>query len=165
MANPTDRFFNFVKKTEYCWLWTGGTGKNGYGRFWVDNRLVNAHRFIWEITNGKIPDGYYVCHKCDIRNCVNPEHLFLGTHNDNMRDMVNKNHSTKGNRHSSKLYPELVLRGENHPMAKLTNMNISQIKELNSNGLNSYEIAKQFNVGRKTIQNILRKKSWKHIKE
>lgn len=87
-------FWSFVNKTEGCWEWTGGT-KDGYGDY-RDN--VRAHRWSWAEANGPIPDGLVVCHRCDNRLCVRPDHLFLGTLADNVRDRVEKNRSARGER-------------------------------------------------------------------
>lgn len=87
-------FWSYVKKTKKCWLWTGKTSGQGYGRVRVPaSGYVLAHRFSWQLHNGNnpIPDGLLVLHKCDNPPCVNPKHLFLGTHADNMRDMIAKN--------------------------------------------------------------------------
>jgi hypothetical protein len=73
-----------------CWEYEGCTSY-GYGKFRIDTRMIQAHRISWTIKNGEIPEGLLVLHKCDNRICINPNHLFLGTNKDNMRDMHSKN--------------------------------------------------------------------------
>ncbi len=73
-----------------CWLWQGGRTGKGYGAIGVEGKTKGVHRVAWELVNGPIPDGMLICHHCDIRNCINPEHLFLGTHTDNMQDALKK---------------------------------------------------------------------------
>lgn len=83
---PDVRFWKHVRKTESCWIWTGGT-ITGYGQFHpTDTRVMKAHRFSWELHYGPIPAGLWVLHRCDTPPCVRPDHLFLGTHADNMAD-------------------------------------------------------------------------------
>ena len=86
------RFWAKVQKTDGCWLWTGGLKVAGYGGFYTDRRgrSVLAHRVAWELTNGPIPEGLDCLHTCDTPSCVRPDHLFLGTHADNMQDAARK---------------------------------------------------------------------------
>jgi len=85
-----ERFWEKVSKTATCWLWTAGSQKAGYGRFKVNGKLQGAHRVAYELTNGPIPAGLVLCHRCDNPQCVNPAHLFPGTHGDNARDAIQK---------------------------------------------------------------------------
>ena len=129
-VNHVSLFWAKVRKTIKCWEWYGSR-KGRYGNLTVKKKNVLAHRFAWEITFGPIPIGLFVCHHCDNKKCVRPSHLFLGAHEDNMRDMVIKGrhnpprgdkHGThtkpdriaRGNRHKSRTCPESVCRGENH---------------------------------------------------
>lgn len=91
-----NRFFIKVIQTDDCWYWIAGSrGKTGYGAFKIENDTVDAHRVSWMIHFGPIPDGLCVCHKCDNRRCVRPDHLFLGTKKDNNQDMFRKGRNAK----------------------------------------------------------------------
>lgn len=85
-----DRLWRDVERTETCWLWTGWTSKDGYGRLTYKTKEIYTHRLSWQIHNGEIPVGLLVLHECDTPACVRPDHLFLGTHGDNGRDRATK---------------------------------------------------------------------------
>ena len=85
-----DRFWSRVKKTSKCWEWQGTKLKTGYGVVSIKGKNIRAHRIAYELTKGKIPQGYGVCHTCDNPSCVKPDHLWIGTHKENMEDRNKK---------------------------------------------------------------------------
>lgn len=148
----TEAFEKSVIKREGCWEWLGNKYPNGYGKFpCIINKVrPSAHRISWMIHNGIIPPDKIVCHTCDNRSCTNPQHLFLGTQVDNMRDMYEKNRG---------------MIGQTHVNSKLTKANVIIIKQLLKNGRSHKEIANQFNVCRGTISSINSGKTWSHVKD
>lgn len=155
-----ERFWAHVHKTETCWLWTGAISARGYGAFHVKHGQNGvAHRIAYELTYGMILPGFFCCHRCDVPLCVRPDHLFLGTTTDNMRDMVRKG------RHHSTLHPELRPHGEAHYFAKLTEANVREIRRLYAEEHATKKgLARTFGVSRRLIQTILSGKGWTHVR-
>jgi len=123
-----------------CWLWLLSVDADGYGK----DKNDRAHRESYRRYKGVIGE-FKVLHKCDQPSCINPDHLFLGTHQDNMKDMANKGRAHK-------------MLGDKNPMTKLNTKQVIQIRKLNS--LSILEISTMFNVGRTTIVNIRSGKTW-----
>lgn len=131
-----------------CIEWNGSFFENGYGKFRMWPKTVKAHRFAWELKNGPIQNGFLVCHQCDNSSCVNPDHLFLGTHLDNMVDM-----DTKGRR--------IIIRGEGHGKAKLTKDSVVEIRMRLACGESYQKIADDFGVSQTLILKIKTGERWK----
>jgi predicted XRE-type DNA-binding protein len=152
MSKILEDVWKFVEKKseDECWLWSGHILKN-YGKFFINGYMLSSHRVVYELVNGKIPDGMLVCHTCDIPLCHNPNHLFLGTHKDNTFDMIKK-----GRQNTPK--------GENAGLSKLKESDIINIRSLYATGLYfQKEIAELFKVDSTAISRIVNKKRWRHI--
>ena len=149
-----ERFFKYIEKQENgCWIWTGHVKRDGYGASRHIGKYVLSHRLSWIIHNGEIPKGMFILHKCDVRSCVNPEHLFLGTHQDNMDDMINK----KRDRH---------LKGEDSALSKLTDENVREIRSLYKSGkFTQEELANKFPCSRANMSSIILRKIWRHLED
>lgn len=152
-----DRFFEkTMPVTESgCLLWTGALNGRGYGQIMVNHKPRKAHHIAWILEHGDIPNGKYVLHKCDVRSCVRPEHLFLGTQKENLEDMRNKNRGNPPPRNDN--------RGENHGMSKLTANDVIGIRAELASGKTQSEIANAFHISRTVISQINSGKRWKHI--
>ncbi len=146
---PTD-FFNHVIATDGCWYWKGARSGPRYGSFNIAGKKVKAHRFSWELVNGKIPMGMVVMHSCDNGMCVNPDHLSLGTQKDNALDRENKG---RGNQPA----------GSAVAASKLTEQEVTEIRALYTSGSTQVALAQRFGVVQTTISKIILRKQWQHI--
>jgi hypothetical protein len=136
-----------VDKETGCWNWTGRLAENGYGRVSAPggNAYHLAHRASYREFVGPIPSGLCVCHKCDNRRCINPEHLWLGTRDDNMKDMVAKNRS---------------LVGEKHPNSRLDAELVRQIRE---DAREYRAIAAEYGITFGMVGHIKLRRAWRHV--
>jgi hypothetical protein len=154
------RFWARVKSRtpNECWLWVGTIVKNGYGVARHNQVDKYVHRIVWEITFGPIPSGMFVCHHCDVKTCVNPGHLFLGTSAENTRDAMRKGLMPKGARNW--MYGKC---GEKHPNSKLTNTEVLAIRKQCADGANYSEVARRFGLSDTAVGCIVKRQIWKHI--
>lgn len=166
MYNQKDinRFWNKVDKQDGCWNWKASKDRDGYGHahYYLQpgniKKQIRAHRFAMMISGYTIPAGYVVCHKCDNPSCVNPDHLFIGTPNDNNQDKVRKGRQTS-------------LPGSKNSMAKLDEETARKIKQETivgnrvgyNNGSNVKEVAAKYGVHTETVRLIARGITWRHI--
>jgi hypothetical protein len=152
-----DRFWSKVhpEALSGCWLWHGAIGAGGYGNFSLgrlggSQKFARAHRHAWELVNGPVPGGLLVCHRCDNRGCVNPDHMFLGTHGDNNRDMRTKGRAVShphGNQFRSRI-PDAVVRKVREAFAQ--------------GGRTKAAIAREAGITRQHVSDIVRMKCRVH---
>lgn len=154
----TARFKSKIHYTDTCWIWTASRSTTGYGQLFVcriDSRrniVQRAHRISWLIHKGSIPSHQQVLHKCDVRLCVNPDHLYLGTQQDNVNDMMSKCRNSYWRR-----------QGEQHPRAKLTDNQVRCVKHRLHIGIDRRTLAQEFNVSLSSIGMIANGHTWRHI--
>lgn len=134
-----------------CEIWPLGKSKNGYGIKHVGSKSLYAHRLAWEAANGPIPKGMDICHRCDVRACVNPAHLFLGTRADNMRDAAAKGRiSTK--------------RGSDCWRSKLTAEQVIEARRAHAAGeMGHKRLAKRFGISAGAMRQVIKRETWKHV--
>jgi hypothetical protein len=136
------RFLSYVDKQDLCWIWNGPKNRRGYGKLsFRGNKAVTAHRVSYELFNGPIEENLFVCHLCDVKECVSPKHLWLGTHKENMIDMTEKG------RQSSKITPNQVM----------------EIRKLWEKGYSNAKLRELFNLTSGTISSIIHRRIWKHV--
>lgn len=143
-------FWRHVEKSDNgCWLWIAHRDRYGYGGLHIRGCTLQSHRISWALANGLIPDGMCVLHRCDVRNCVNPAHLFLGTKGDNVADMAAKKRNA---------------RGVTQHLATLTDESVREIRHAYASGeANQSELGRRFGVTKENISCVVRRATWKHI--
>jgi hypothetical protein len=160
-----------IKKNNDCWEWQAFIMPNGYGRISYKGIDHYTHRLSYETFKGTIPEKKLVCHTCDNRKCINPEHLWIGTCEENTRDACNKGKMKGwiGKKHSKESIlkmrkPHNIDRkGEKHPNSKLNNVMVKEIKDLIKSGMTHREIGDKYSVSRCCISDVIRGKRWSHI--
>lgn len=153
-----------VNEETGCWEWIGLRDKNGYGRIKLERKTRGVHRVFYSIMISDVPDEMLVCHHCDNPPCCNPEHLFLGTNQDNTADRHKKGRDASGDRHFSRTHPELLARGKKNGSAKLTDADVLEIRERYIPYRCSCPmLAAEFNVSKSAIFRIVKRKNWSHI--
>jgi hypothetical protein len=138
----------FVDSANGCWLWRGAIDSDGYALMHIGRKSRRAHRMAWTLFRGEIPAGLLVCHKCDVRFCVNPEHLFLGTYAENSADMKRKGRQRKG---------------EKNPTARLNAEQVRMIRGRLASGEAPASIAARVGVTEAAIKQIRVGRNWRHV--
>lgn len=139
-----ERLYRKVVHSESgCWIWGGARNSGGYGHLTINGVTKTANRVSWEEHNGPIPEGMYVLHRCDVRACINPKHLFLGSAKDNTHDAISKGRLNKV--------------GEAHHNSKLTQ---AQVLEIRQNSKSHEDIAKEFGISKSHVSSIKNFQRW-----
>lgn len=143
--------FYTVHPDSGCWEWNRSLGKNGYGRKYDNGRNDYAHRVVYRMFHGAIPEGMEVCHSCDNRKCIRPDHLYAGTHRDNQLDALNK----------GRLFVPPARLGESHHKAKLTKEQVRAIRErCGTPGCDTRSVAMELGVHPSTVRRVVRGATW-----
>jgi hypothetical protein len=159
----SDWFWSRVARADGCWEWQRARDSKGYGqthlRGFPRRKRFRAHRVAWELVNGPIPPGLLVLHRCDNRACVRPEHLFLGTDGDNIRDAMRK-----GRLHGIAIgVGASDNRGSRHGMAKLTEDDVRLMRQMLAEGATGQAMVRRFGVSPATVSVIRNRIRWRHI--
>lgn len=165
----SERFWSKISKDGNpggCWLWTASTNNDGYGTAWLRKKPFAPHRMSYQMHHGPIGEGLCVMHSCDTRNCVNPSHLKLGTHQDNMSDMSEKGRvvAHSGASHYTALHPEKIQRGTSKAIAKLTNERVREMRGIYASGGITYaELGARFSVSKTAAMLAVKRRTWGHV--
>lgn len=157
----SEKFWSKVTRTDGCWEWSAGMfSATGYGQSHRNGKPIGAHRHSWILSHGEIPAGLLVCHLCDNRKCVRPDHLFLGTPSDNMADAAMKGRS------GPQMHPWKCARlGTSNGNSRLDPSDVIDVRRLYRLGLTRREIALIFSVSKRTIDMIVNGITWSHVNE
>jgi len=156
-------FWLKVDKSGSCWIWKGSKDAKGYGTLQHQGVRYQAHRAAYILACGELPDGLLVCNRCDNPPCVNPGHLFLGTHADNHADRNAKGRQASGDRNGARAHPERIPRGEDAKNSRLTPTIVADIRQRYKDGSTIPAIGRQLGYPRSTIWSVVTRVSWKHI--
>lgn len=169
---------------EACWEWRASRDFDGYGQVSIGSRTAGtrsstkAHRVMYELFVGQVPDGFMVCHRCDNPPCCNPAHLFAAPPAENSADMIRKKRSLQGDRnparvnpgnlrrgddHPFRQHPELAARGERASQSKLTEALVRDLRARAQAGESHSSIARELGVTHTTVGRIVRRQSWAHV--
>lgn len=148
-----------------CWLWTGSISNGGYGVTKWKGRTKSVHRIVHRIWNGDIPEGYVIKHSCDVRHCINPAHLSMGTQRENLEEMWARGRANPatGERNGRHTKPECTARGERKGNNKLVEADVLAIRASVSEGMSHREVASKYDVGHTIIGKIARGEDWPHV--
>lgn len=160
-----DRFLPNVERgaLDSCWAWTGKTDKDGYGVFYFAGGDYRAHRVAYEAAFDTAPGNLCVCHRCDNPRCVNPDHLFLATSEENTADRHAKRRDAAGDRSGARLYPERVARGEQHGAARLTEQDVLDIRTAVDGGASYAALGRKYGVTWSTVKFVHTRRTWRHV--
>lgn len=151
-----------------CLEWSGHRQRQGYGQVQYLGKRMLAHRLAWQFAHGPIPEGMFVCHRCDNPPCCNVQHLFLGTNDDNMKDMARKGRADRtkkacGAAHGLRKNPDRAARGQNAGSAVLSEDAVRSILSLRLHGWSYKDIGIVYGVNCGTVGAICRGQTWRHI--
>ena len=178
VMTPEAIWHRCVKVESGCLEWQGARYGLGYGHAKHDGKMCSVTRLLWTQLHGAIPTGYLVMHSCDNPPCCNVDHLFLGTHAENMADRNHKGRTAKGDRNGSRTmphrlrrgdtsgartHPEAILRGSQKPQSKLKEADIPEIFRMSEQGMSDSAIGKRFGVYTATVWRVRHGRNWKHV--
>lgn len=152
LSDPFE-FLNHLVTVGDCWEWRGDLDDKGYGRLVVRGVSIRAHRYSYALHHGDIPAGAYICHHCDNRRCVNPDHLYAGTPATNTADMIRRGRHNTGERP----------RGEANGAAHATAETVASIRAEHAAGATQASLAAKFGISRTQVHRIVHRKHWQHV--